>query len=81
MRIEIENLCFSAGRERILDGVSAVFEGKRVYGVIGQNGSGKTTLLRHLYRACPARGHIRIACTVPEDRITEALKRLSTMRF
>ncbi len=27
------------------------------------------------------RGHIRIACTVPEDRISEALNRLSVMRF
>ncbi len=60
MRIEIENLCYSAGKKRILDGVSAVFEGKRIYGIIGQNGSGKTTLLRHLYRACPAQGCIRI---------------------
>ena len=27
------------------------------------------------------RGHIRIACTVPQDRISEALRRLSSMRF
>lgn len=60
MRIEIENLCFSAGKKRILDGVSAVFEGRRIYGIIGQNGSGKTTLLRHLYRFYPAQGCIQI---------------------
>ena len=48
MRIEVNSLCFSAGKKRILDGVSAVFEGRRVYGIIGPNGCGKTTLLRAL---------------------------------
>ena len=58
MRIEVDKLCFSAGEKRILDGISAVFEGRRIYGIIGQNGSGKTTLLRHLYRAYPSNGCI-----------------------
>lgn len=60
MRIEVSNLCFSAGKKRILDGVSAAFEGHRIYGIIGPNGCGKTTLLRHIYRQYPARGHIRV---------------------
>ena len=60
MRIEVNSLCFSAGKKRILDGVSAVFEGRRVYGIIGPNGCGKTTLLRHIYRQYPAHGHIRV---------------------
>ena len=60
MRIEVENLSFSAGKKRILSDLSAVFEGKRIYGIIGQNGCGKTTLLRHLYRQYPAQGHILV---------------------
>lgn len=60
MRIEVNELSFSAGGRRILNGVSAVFEGSKIYGVIGPNGSGKTTLLRHLYRQYPARGAITV---------------------
>ena len=60
MRIEVSDLVFSAGRKRILNGVNAVFEGRRLYGIIGPNGCGKTTLLRHIYRQYPARGHIRV---------------------
>jgi len=60
MRIEVNGLSFSAGGKRILDGVSTVFEGRRIYGIIGPNGSGKTTLLRHIYRQYPAKGHIRV---------------------
>ena len=60
MRIEVTDLSFSAGKKRILNGVSAVFEGRRVYGIIGPNGCGKTTLLKHIYRQYPARGHIRV---------------------
>ena len=60
MRIEVNDLTFSAGGKRILNGVSAVFEGPRIYGIIGPNGCGKTTLLRHIYRQYPAHGHIRV---------------------
>ncbi len=60
MRIEVSNLSFSAGNKRILNGVSAVFEGHRIYGIIGPNGCGKTTLLRHIYRQYPVHGHIRV---------------------
>ena len=56
MKIEVKNLSFQAGEKQILRQVSAVFEGNRIYGIIGPNGSGKTTLLRHLYRQIPSRG-------------------------
>ena len=67
MRIEVNDLSFSAGGKRILDGVSAVFVGQRIYGVIGPNGSGKTTLLRHIYRQYPAKGHVRVDGRPIED--------------
>ena len=60
MRIEVDALSFSAGRKRILNGVSARFGDRGIHGIIGPNGSGKTTLLRHLYRQYPANGHIRV---------------------
>jgi iron complex transport system ATP-binding protein len=60
MRIEVNELSFSVGKKRILDGVSAVFEGHQIYGIVGPNGCGKTTLLRHIYRHYPAHGHIRV---------------------
>ena len=58
MKIEVRGLSFSAGGKRILNGVDAVFEGRRIHGIIGPNGSGKTTLLRHLYRQYPGRGRV-----------------------
>ena len=67
MRIEVNDLSFSAGSKRILDGVSAVFVGRHIYGVIGPNGSGKTTLLRHIYRQYPAKGHVRVDGRPIED--------------
>ncbi|MBR2526965.1 MAG: ABC transporter ATP-binding protein [Blautia sp.] len=67
MRIEVNDLSYSAGSKRILTGISVVFEGKRIYGIIGPNGCGKTTLLRHIYRHYPAKGHIRV-----NDRPLEA---------
>ena len=60
MRIEINGLSFAAGKKDILRGIDAVFEGRRIYGIIGPNGCGKTTLLRHLYRQHPSRGHILV---------------------
>ena len=68
MKIEVDALSFAIGRKRILNGVSARFEGRRIYGIIGPNGSGKTTLLRHLYRQYPSNGHIR-ADGVPVEQI------------
>ena len=60
MRIEVSDLSFSAGGKRILNGVSATFDGRRIHGIIGPNGCGKTTLLRHIYRQYPANGRVRV---------------------
>ncbi len=60
MRIDVNDLSFAVGGKRILNHVSAIFEGRRIYGIIGPNGCGKTSLLRHIYRQYPAHGHIRV---------------------
>lgn len=60
MRIEVDDLSFSVGKKRILNGVSTIYEGEGIFGIIGPNGCGKTTLLRHLYRQYPAHGRVRL---------------------
>ena len=43
--IEIDNLCFSYGRNAVLQGITMKMEPGRIYGLLGENGVGKTTLL------------------------------------
>lgn len=58
MKITVENLTYAVGNRRILDHVSACFEGRQICGIIGANGSGKTTLLRHIYRQIPSKNSV-----------------------
>lgn len=46
--IEINNICKEFGKELVLDHINAIFEEKKITGIIGRNGSGKTVLLRIL---------------------------------
>jgi ABC-type multidrug transport system ATPase subunit len=46
--IAISNLTKQFGRFAALRNVSAAFEGRRLYAILGDNGAGKTTLLRVL---------------------------------
>lgn len=43
--IEINNLRFSYGSNKVLDGISLNLEKGKIYGLLGENGVGKTTLL------------------------------------
>jgi ABC-type multidrug transport system ATPase subunit len=57
----IENLTKQFGRFAALRGVSATFEGGRLYAILGDNGAGKTTLLRTLAGLIqPSRGSVTI---------------------
>ena len=80
MRIEAKHLSHAAGGRRILQDVSAAFEGNRVYGIIGPNGSGKTTLLRHLYRQYPSGDSVTLD-GLPLERYSrrEFARRVSVM--
>lgn len=48
--IEIRNLCFSYGNNRIFEGFGSEFKQGKLYTVVGPNGSGKTTLLKLISR-------------------------------
>jgi len=48
--LDIENIHYSIDDKKILDGISACFEPRRIHGIIGPNGSGKSTLLKNICR-------------------------------
>ena len=59
--IRLENLEFSIGDKKILNGISTAFEPGKLHGIIGPNGSGKSTLLKNLCRVWkPQRGTVFI---------------------
>ena len=59
--IAISNLTKQFGRFAALRGVTASFEGRRLYAILGDNGAGKTTLLRVLAGlAQPTAGKVEI---------------------
>jgi iron complex transport system ATP-binding protein len=57
--LRLENLEFSIGDKKILNGVSATLESGRFHGIVGPNGSGKSTLLKNVCRIWqPQRGTV-----------------------
>lgn len=46
MKLEVKGLTKTFGNNRVLDGVSAVFETGNIYGLFGRNGVGKSTFFR-----------------------------------
>src|SRR5438067_1675126 len=68
--IEIADLDFAYGRQRILENVHLSVEAGTTLGVIGPNGGGKTTLARLLLGLLrPQRGTIRIAGLAPAQAV------------
>jgi zinc transport system ATP-binding protein len=59
--VEIDDVAFSHGEVRVLEGINLTVEPGDFLGIIGPNGSGKTTLLRiMLGLAVPERGRVRL---------------------
>ena len=48
MKIETENLCFSYGEKKLLNGISLTLEPGQFTVLLGPNGGGKSTLLKLL---------------------------------
>lgn len=44
--IEVKNVNVTIGKNEILQDISAVFETRKIHGLIGRNGSGKTVLMK-----------------------------------
>src|SRR4030066_2545736 len=48
MRIDLQEIQKHFGTVRANDGINLVFEGGRIYGLLGENGAGKSTLMKIL---------------------------------
>jgi iron complex transport system ATP-binding protein len=48
--LDVNDIHFSIDDKKILDGISARFEPRKIHGIIGPNGSGKSTLLKNICR-------------------------------
>ncbi len=48
MRIELKEIRKYFGAVKANDGISLVFEGGKIYGLLGENGAGKSTLMKIL---------------------------------
>lgn len=59
--IQIENLSFSYGDQRVIQDLNFMVQQRDFVGIIGSNGAGKTTLLRMLVGLLPpAQGDIKL---------------------
>jgi iron complex transport system ATP-binding protein len=75
--LEVNNIHFSIDGKKILDGISARFDPRKIHGIIGPNGSGKSTLLKNICRIWePQSGSIVIN---GKDYIEIPRKELSTL--
>ena len=48
--LDVNDIHFSIEDKKIIDGISARFEPRKIHGIIGPNGSGKSTLLKNICR-------------------------------
>lgn len=78
--LAVDNIHFSIDGKKILDGISARFEPRKIHGIIGPNGSGKSTLLKNICRIWePQSGSISIDGKDYTDIPRKALSALVTL--
>lgn len=66
--ISVNNVSFSYGYGRVLDGVSLAIKSGDFLAIIGPNGSGKTTLVKIILGLLnPSEGEVRVFGKQPED--------------
>ena len=66
----VEDLEFSYGKLKVLDGLTLSVSTGEIFGVLGANGSGKTTLLRLLVGLLrPQLGMVRVLGEEPSPRL------------
>lgn len=51
LKLQVEDLSYSYGEKKVVDGVSLCVQQGEFVGLIGPNGSGKSTILKNVYRA------------------------------
>src|ERR1700682_1174534 len=79
MHVELEHITKTYGTLRANEDISLMFEGGRLYAILGENGAGKSTLMKILSGYQPAdAGHIRIdgheqAFRTPADALTHGI--------
>lgn len=79
--LEIEHICKSFGRTKVLKDISFSLEKGQVVSIIGSSGSGKTTLLRCLnFLEQPDKGIIRVSGKTLYDADDISTKRESEIR-
>jgi ABC-2 type transport system ATP-binding protein len=72
--IELENVSFSYGKLKVLDGLSLQVPKGISFGLLGPNGAGKTTLIRLLVGLLHARaGRIRILGQPPARKVAHLI--------
>jgi len=67
---EADDVEFSYGPLKVLDGLSLAVNESEIFGVLGANGAGKTTLMRLLIGLQkPSSGSVRVFGEAPSPRV------------
>ena len=74
MILEIEDLAFKYGSNRILDGLSLEVPQGTILGIVGASGSGKTTLIRLIAGIIkPDSGSIKVFGEIPSNKLWSSI--------
>jgi ABC-2 type transport system ATP-binding protein len=67
--VQIENLHFSYGKNKVFTGINACLKAGHIYGILGKNGTGKSTLLYNIAGLLyPTEGYVDVLGFIPGKR-------------